>query len=136
MRAAQPLERNVADVDAVDEHRAGRRLVQPRQQADERRLARPRDADDRHGLSGFDPQADVRQHRRRGAGYVNIRSRISISPDAKVSAAARPRAVTVASLIAGSGSSTSSIRFHDAMPRCSMFVTHPNAIIGQLSIVR
>ena len=36
----------------------------------------------------------------------------------------------------GSVSSTSSIRFHDAMPRCSMFVTHPNAIIGQLNIVR
>ena len=40
------------------------------------------------------------------------------------------------SLIAGSVSSTSSIRFHDAMPRCSMLVTQPNAIIGQLSIVR
>ena len=38
--------------------------------------------------------------------------------------------------IAGSVSSTSSIRFHDAMPRCSMLVTQPNAIIGQLSIVR
>ena len=28
------------------------------------------------------------------------------------------------------------MRFHDAMPRCSMFVTQPNAIIGQLSITR
>ena len=36
----------------------------------------------------------------------------------------------------GSVSSTSSIRFQDARPRCSMFVTQPNAIIGQLSIVR
>ena len=40
------------------------------------------------------------------------------------------------SAIAGGVSSTSSIRFHDAMPRCSMLVTHPNAIIGQLNIVR
>ena len=40
------------------------------------------------------------------------------------------------SAIAGSVSRTSSMRFHDAMPRCSMLVTHPNAIIGQLSIVR
>src|SRR5437773_6188021 len=40
------------------------------------------------------------------------------------------------STIAGGVSSTSSIRFHDAMPRCSMLVTQPNAIIGQLSIVR
>ncbi len=38
--------------------------------------------------------------------------------------------------MAGSMSRTSSIRFHEAMPRCSMFVTQPNAIIGQLSIVR
>jgi hypothetical protein len=36
----------------------------------------------------------------------------------------------------GTASRISSIRFHDAMPRCSMFVTHPNAIIGQLSITR
>ena len=28
------------------------------------------------------------------------------------------------------------MRFHDAMPRWSMFVTQPNAIIGQLSITR
>ena len=39
-------------------------------------------------------------------------------------------------LIAGGSSRISSIRFHDAMPRCSMFVTQPNAIIGQLSITR
>ena len=38
--------------------------------------------------------------------------------------------------IAGSlGPAPRSIRFQDAMPRCSMFVTHPNAIIGQASIV-
>ena len=35
-------ERHVAHVDAVDEHRARRRIVQPRQQADQRRLARSR----------------------------------------------------------------------------------------------
>ena len=39
-------------------------------------------------------------------------------------------------VIAGAVSSTSSIRFQLAMPRCSMFVTQPNAIIGQDSIVR
>ena len=33
-------------------------------------------------------------------------------------------------------SSTSSIRFHDAMPRCRMLVTQPKAIIGQASITR
>ncbi len=38
--------------------------------------------------------------------------------------------------MAGSVSRISNIRFQDAMPRCSMFVTHPNAIIGHASIVR
>ena len=28
------------------------------------------------------------------------------------------------------------MRFHDAIPRCSMLVTQPNAIIGQLSIMQ
>ena len=36
----------------------------------------------------------------------------------------------------GTASMISSMRFHEAMPRCSMLVTHPNAIIGQLSITR
>ena len=53
-----------------------------------------------------------------------------------VSGAARPATVTEVSAIPGTASSTSSIRFHEAMPRCSMLVTQPNAIIGQLSITR
>src|SRR4029453_1504224 len=40
------------------------------------------------------------------------------------------------SAIAGFVSTPSNMRFHDAMPRWSMLVTQPNAIIGQLSIVR
>ena len=38
--------------------------------------------------------------------------------------------------MSGTASSTSSIRFHEAMPRWRMLVTQPNAIIGQLSITR
>ena len=34
--APQSLERNLTDVDVTDEHRAGRRFVQPRQQIDQR----------------------------------------------------------------------------------------------------
>jgi hypothetical protein len=44
--------------------------------------------------------------------------------------------VAWASVIRGRVSRTSNIRFHDAIPRCSRFVTHPNAIIGQESITR
>ena len=40
------------------------------------------------------------------------------------------------STMAGGASSTSSIRPHDAEPRCSRLVTQPNAIIGQPSIAR
>ena len=56
---------------------------------------------------------------------------------APVSGTVRPAAVTrrVADRPA-TASSTSSIRFHEAMPRCRMLVTQPNAIIGQLSITR
>ena len=38
--------------------------------------------------------------------------------------------------MSGTASSTSSIRFHEAMPRCRMLVTQPNAIIGHDSITR
>ena len=55
---------------------------------------------------------------------------------APASATARPAGVTCASLMSGVASRTSSIRFHEAMPRWSMLVTQPNAIIGQLSITR
>ena len=41
-----------------------------------------------------------------------------------------------ASEMAGSASMTASIRFHEAIPRWTMFVTQPNAIIGHDSITR
>ena len=55
---------------------------------------------------------------------------------APVSGTVRPATVTAVSATSGTASSTSSIRFHDAMPRWRMLVTQPNAIIGQLSITR
>src|SRR5436309_15109397 len=70
-------------------------------------------------------------------------SKVRLKPDATYEdvllaedVASAFRRTTSRSAIAGGVSSTSSIRFHDAMPRCSMLVTHPNAIIGQLNIVR
>ncbi len=127
-------QRNLADVDAVDEDRARRRLVQPRQQVDQRRLAGAGGADERRGLPGLDPQRHVVEHRRLGAG---IREGQVADLDAAAHRRARgPPAVTPASSMSGTASSTSSIRFHDAMPRCRMLVTQPNAIIGQRSITR
>ena len=45
---------SVAHVDAVDEHRARRRIVQPREQADQRRLAGAGGADEGDRLAGVD----------------------------------------------------------------------------------
>ncbi len=110
----------VADVDAVDEHRAGRRIVQPRQQADQRRLPRAGDADERHGLPGLDAGRDVVEDRR--AVVANARSRNSISPRmpvrlsrtlvrSSVSVRCSSRPWRSSSAMAGTASSTSSIRF-------------------------
>ena len=58
-RSAQPV---LADVDAVEQHRAAVRVVEARQQADQRRLAAARAADDRHGLARRDPHANAGEH--------------------------------------------------------------------------
>ena len=55
-------ELQVAHVVAVDPDAALLGVVEARQQADERRLARARRPDDRHGASGGDPERDVLQH--------------------------------------------------------------------------
>jgi hypothetical protein len=47
--AAQDRKRNLAYIDAVDEHAAGRGIEQPRQQGEQRGLARSCRADDRRG---------------------------------------------------------------------------------------
>ena len=72
-------ERDLADVDAVQEHRARRRFVQARQQADECRLARSGRADERHRLPGLDAQRHVFEDRKSAPGYVNTRLRNSIA---------------------------------------------------------
>ena len=76
-RAAEDRERDVAHVDAVDEDGAARRIVQPREQADERRLAGAGRADERDGLPRLDAQRDVIEHERRRRTR-NARSRNSI----------------------------------------------------------
>ena len=47
-----------------------------------------------------------------------------------------PDAIPGLSATSGTVSITSSIRFQDAAPRCSMLVTQPKAIIGHVSIPR
>ena len=51
----------------VHEDLAGRRVVQPRHEAEERGLARPRRADDRRRLPRSGVEGDTLEHRRLGA---------------------------------------------------------------------
>jgi hypothetical protein len=62
-RAAQRHRVQVPDVAAADPHRARGDVVEARQQAHHRRLARPGRADEREGLPRLDPQRDAGQHR-------------------------------------------------------------------------
>jgi hypothetical protein len=66
---------------------------------------------------------------------ANVRWRNSTSPRIASGDAGAP-AATCVSATPGSTSSTSSMRFQDAMPRCQRFVTQPKAIIGHASIAR
>ena len=68
------------------------------------------------------------------AAYVKVRFLNSMSP--RTAETDDTAVVASASVIAGTASMTSSIRAHDAIPRCSRLVTHPNAIIGHESISR
>ena len=62
-RLPQLVEVGLAHVDAVDPDGAARRVEQPRDERDERRLAGAGRADDRDGLAGLGPEGDAVQHR-------------------------------------------------------------------------
>ena len=74
-RAAEVFQGQVANVVSVQPYRALAGVVEAQQQLDERRLARPGRADERHAGSGRDAHVDVGEHR----GPVCIRE-----PDALV----------------------------------------------------
>ena len=59
---AQRRQRDVADVDAVDQDRAAGDIVEPRQQIHRRRLARAAQADQRDHLPSARAERDVPQH--------------------------------------------------------------------------
>ena len=60
----------LAQVHAVEQHLPLRRVVQPREQLDQRRLAGAVQADQRDALAGLDVQVDVAQHIDVGAGVA------------------------------------------------------------------
>ena len=68
--------------------------------------------------------------------YEKLRSRNSTSPRSGPMGITSDRASEASSRIAGTASSTASNRVQLAMPRWTMFVTQPNAIIGQASIIK
>ena len=106
MRSHSVLGVEVANVDAVDQHRAVGGVEQAGDEADERALAGAGAADDRRGLSRQRPEADVAEHRclRAGVGEADV---------AQLERAARPAPRRSASgwcTTLGSVSSTSTMR--------------------------
>src|SRR5438034_2530545 len=71
-RPAQDGERDLAYVDAVDEHGARRRIVEPSEQTDERRLARSGRANERDALPRVDPRRYVLEDGRRAAAECQV----------------------------------------------------------------
>ena len=63
--AAQVLQADVADVDAVEFDHAGIGIVETRHQIGQRGLARARGADQRHRFAGRDVERDVVKRRQR-----------------------------------------------------------------------
>ncbi len=72
---AHRRERELADVDAVHAHGAGRRRQEAGEEHRERRLARARAADDRQRLAGRDPEGDVVEHLARAVREREVRDR-------------------------------------------------------------
>ncbi|OPZ05731.1 MAG: hypothetical protein BWZ08_02425 [candidate division BRC1 bacterium ADurb.BinA292] len=60
---AHGLALGLADIDAIDADRPRRWIVEPQQQADERRLARSRGPENGKRLARLDPERDLVQHR-------------------------------------------------------------------------
>ncbi len=68
----EQLRVQVADVHAVDEHRAAGRVEQPGDQVEQRRLAAAGAADDRGRLARPGGQVDAAQHRLLGARVAEL----------------------------------------------------------------
>ena len=91
--AAQAAQREVAHVVAVERDPPAGRVVEPREQRRERRLARTGRADERERLAGMDREVDAAQHGAgRCPGYAKRTSSNRTSPRACTSVA-RVRAV-------------------------------------------
>ena len=80
MRAAQrraPVFVEREEIVAVDAHAPVGRRVEPREQAEQRRLARARDADDRHRLAGADLETYVVEDGQSGVAGANLSCRVA-----------------------------------------------------------
>ena len=73
------------------------------------------------------PERIGRASAARSASYENVSPRAATEPERR-----SPVSVSSAS---GSASQMSSMRFHEAVPRCQRLTTHPSAIAGQISSV-
>ena len=102
------VELRVPQVDAVERDPAGRRVVEPREQADERRLPGPGRPDEGDGLAAPDRQVHAREHR-----LPAIRERDALVGD-RAGERARATRAPGFSRISFSASTTSKMRSAEA----------------------
>ena len=125
--ARSDAQRDVADVDAVDQDRAAGDVVEPRQQVDQRRLAGAAAADDRDHLAGADRERHAAQRAAAVAVVVAERARRGTRSRRGTAAAARRRALRRTSVCV---SSISKIRSDAAIACCRLALTRLSFLTG------
>ena len=126
----QLVEIQLADVDAVDQDPSAADVVEPQQQVDERRLARPGRADDADALARLDDERDVAQHVRARRRRRTRRGRTRCGRAASASRA-RLRAATAGVVDRPTGVSSSvKMRSEAAIAACRMLNFSDRSVIG------
>ncbi len=113
---------------AIDENHSRLRIVDARNQIDQRGFSRTRRTDDRHTAAGWNPQVQIVQH---GLAFV-----CKIQPaEFDLALHLRGPSPSASSLISGFSCIISFRRIRDAVPRWKIFTTQPSAIMGNVNCI-
>ena len=107
-------------------------IVNPRNQADQRGLARPGRADDGQAAARGNSQIDVVQNGHAVVGEVQP-AKLDLPSDLCGSCASPAAFTSGLSSISGFSTRISLMRPMDAVPRWKILITQPSAITGQVS---
>ncbi len=113
---AQRPQCRVADVDTVDRHPTARHVVETRHEHCERRLARPREPDERDRLAGLDLEVDVSEDPLAVAGVAEV-DRLELHASGDLRELPRMLAILHAGLAVE--------HLEDAFGRSRRFLGHP-----------